>query len=103
MQFPLQLLHSDKPDFVLSVAGAETVIEHTEVVPENVAHANFLREKGHGPEMYFIPHASPGEPNKSGAEIIQEIKADEMGGGLAMVAAVTSREALSFRCAGRAG
>jgi len=70
-QFPLQLLHWDKPDFVLSMAGAKSGIEHTEVVPENVAHADFLRENGHGSEMSFSTHTPPEEPKKSGAEIIQ--------------------------------
>jgi hypothetical protein len=81
LQFPLQLLHSDKPDFVLSMAGVEIGIEHTEVVPENIAHADFLRGKGHGPEIYFTQHASPAEPKKTGAEIIEEIEGDEVGDG----------------------
>ncbi|KIL05685.1 hypothetical protein QX25_06690 [Stutzerimonas stutzeri] len=49
LSFPLTLVHSDKPDFVLTMSGTEVGIEHTEAVPENVARANFLREKGLGP------------------------------------------------------
>ena len=81
LQFPLQLQHHDRPDFILAMAATKTGIEHTEAIPENVAHAAFLREKGHGPEMYFTPHAALGEPKKTGAELIAEIEADEMGGG----------------------
>lgn len=81
LKFPLQLDHYDRPDFVLSMADTHTGIEHTEVIPENVAHSEFLREKGHGPGMYSIPHAVLGESKKTGAELITEIEADEMGGG----------------------
>ena len=81
LQFPLQLDHQDRPDFVLSMRETRIGIEHTEVIPENVAHAAFLRDKGHGPEVYFMPHATIGEPKKTGAELIAEIEADEMGDG----------------------
>lgn len=63
--FPLALSHSDKPDFLLEMRGAEVGIEHTEVVPENIALADFLRDKeGLGPDAYFTPHAVPGEAKK---------------------------------------
>jgi len=81
LEFPLQLDHGDRPDFILSMSGDRIGIEHTEVIPENVAHAAFLREKGHGPDMYFTPHAVLGEPKKTGAKLIAEIEADEMGDG----------------------
>lgn len=77
--FPLILAHSDKPDFLLTMAGAEVGIEHTEAVPENVARANFLRERGLGPDVYFTPHATPGEPRKTADELRREIEADEPG------------------------
>lgn len=66
LSFPLTLAHLDKPDFLLTMPGTEIEIEHTEAVPENVARANFLREKGLGPEVYFIAHATPGEPAPKG-------------------------------------
>lgn len=80
-QFPLQLEHGDRPDFVLTMAGTKVGIEHTEAVPPNVAHASFLRAKGHGPEIYFTPHAVPGEELKTGAQLIAEIEEDETGDG----------------------
>lgn len=79
--FPLTLAHGDKPDFVLSMPNTSIGIEHTEAVPENVARAQFLREKGSGPDVYFTPHATPGEPRKTADELRQEIEADESGDG----------------------
>ena len=81
LEFPLAVTHTDKPDFVLSMPNGEIGVEHTEAVPENVARAQSLREKGLGPEMYFIPHANPGEPRKTAEELRQEIEADDGGDG----------------------
>lgn len=82
LSFPLTLTHSDKPDFVLAMAGGDIGIEHTEAVPENVARADFLRAKqGLGPDVYFTPHAIPGEPRKTAAQLRDEIEADAPGCG----------------------
>ncbi len=81
LSFPLTLTHGDKPDFVLSMPTGEVGIEHTEAIPENVAHAQFLRKNGLGPEIYFIPHARPGEPRKTAEQLRREIEADEPGDG----------------------
>jgi hypothetical protein len=83
LSFPLTLTHSDRPDFVLSMPKGDVGIEHTEAVPENVARAQFLRGKGFGPVVYFTPHATPGEPRKTAAELRQEIESDEAGDGWA--------------------
>ena len=80
--FPLTLTHSDKPDFLMAMPGADVGIEHTEAVPENIAHADFLREKeGLGPDVYFTPHVKSGEPKKTADELRREIEADESGSG----------------------
>lgn len=56
LSFPLTLIHSDKPDFLLAMPSTDVGIEHTEAVPENIARADFLREKeGLGPDVYFSP------------------------------------------------
>lgn len=81
LSFPLTLTHSDKPDFLLAMSGSEVGIEHTEAVPENVARANFLREKGLGPDVYFTPHAMPGEPRRTADELRRDIEADRPGAG----------------------
>jgi hypothetical protein len=82
LSFPLTLTHSDKPDFLLAMPGVEVGIEHTEAVPENIARADALRgREGLGPDVYFTPHASPGEARKTAAELRCEIEADEPGSG----------------------
>ncbi len=81
ISFPLVVLHEDKPDFVLSMPSCSIGIEHTEAVAENVARAQFLREKGHGPDAYFAPHAVPGEARKTMTELLEEIERDEAGDG----------------------
>ena len=83
LTFPLTVAHADKPDFVLSMSGGSVGIEHTEAVSENVARAEFLREKGLGPEVYFTPRATPGEPRRNAAELRDEIEANEPGAGWA--------------------
>lgn len=81
LSFPLTLTHRDRPDFLLAMPdGSDVGIEHTEAVPENVAHAQVLRGKGAGPDVYFIPHAAPGEPRKTAAELRSEIEVDASGG-----------------------
>lgn len=81
LSFPLTLTHRDKPDFLLAMSDGDDVgIEHTEALPENVARAQFLRGKGLGPDVYFIPHVTPGEPRKTAAELKREIEADAPGG-----------------------
>ena len=80
--FPLRLIHRDKPDFVVEFLDSSIGIEHTEAVPENEAHAQFLREKeGLGPEVFFTPRAMPGEPRKSAVQLRQEIEDDAWGDG----------------------
>lgn len=82
LSFPLTLTHSDKPDFLLAMPGADVGIEHTEAVPENIARADFLRQReGLGPDVYFTPHALPGEPRKTADELRCEIADDEPGSG----------------------
>lgn len=82
LSFPLTLTHSNKPDFLLATPDGDIGIEHTEAVPENVAHADFLREKkGWGADVYFIPHAMPGEPRKTAEQLRREIENDDPGDG----------------------
>ena len=82
LSFPLTLTHADRPDFVLDMPGGNVGIEHTKAVPENVAHADCLREReGLGPDVYFTPHAMPGEPPKTAVQLRSEIMADAPGCG----------------------
>lgn len=77
--FPLRVIHGDRPDFVVQQASHWIGIEHVEAVSENEAHASFLREKGLGPDVYFIQPAVPGERRKRAARLRVEIETDEAG------------------------
>lgn len=81
LSFPLGLTHGDKPDFVLAMPSFNVGIEHTEAVPENGAHAQSLREKGFGSELYLIHHASPGEARKSKTQLLDELQKNNSGDG----------------------
>ncbi|MFB5206210.1 MULTISPECIES: hypothetical protein [Stenotrophomonas] len=78
LSFPLTLVHSDRPDFVLTMPADNVGIEHTEAVPENVAQSMFLREKGLGSAIYFTPRALPGEPRKTFGELRDEILSHDL-------------------------
>lgn len=80
LDFPLRLHKSERPDFILDAGGRMTGIEHTETITENAAKEAFLRSRGHGPDAYFPRQMVLNEPRKSSREMIQEIRADRMGG-----------------------
>lgn len=79
--FPLSLYHLDRPDFRLDLGGDVVGIEHTEAVPENVAHAQSMRDDGAGSDTFFEPYAEPGEAKRSAKKLLEEIDADEAGDG----------------------
>ncbi|MFC5577015.1 hypothetical protein ACFPOA_03165 [Lysobacter niabensis] len=81
LDYPFMIVHDDRPDFVLVSVPSRIGIEHTEVVPENVARASFLRSKGLGPNVYFTPRATFGEERKTAQELKGEIERDEPSGG----------------------
>jgi hypothetical protein len=81
ISFPLMLTHRDRPDFLLEMPSGDLGIEHTEAVPENIANAQAMRERGLGPDVYCIPRARPGEPRKTADQLRCEIEADEPGDG----------------------
>ena len=79
--YPLRLVRRDRPDFLLCMAGHRIGIEHTEAVPQNEAHKLFLREKGNGPRIHFVPRAKHGEARKSRKQLICEIEQNDPGRG----------------------
>ena len=79
--FPLKLVKRERPDFLLTLSGAEIGIEHTEAITQNAAKEAFLRDGDAGPEVHFLRPASLTEPPKSSEELRAEIAADEMGPG----------------------
>ena len=81
LNYPLMIVHDDRPDFVVVSLENRIGIEHTEIVPENVARSSFLRSKGLGPDMYFTPRAAYGEERRTAQELKDEILSDKPGGG----------------------
>jgi len=75
--FPLRLVKGERPDFTLHLGDRSIGIEHTEAVPENVAHENTLRA-AIGQDVYLMRGAVVGEPRKSKAQLLAEIKEDRM-------------------------
>jgi len=45
LNFPVTLMHREKPDFYLRTGNQEIGIEHTEAIPEDYAHATVISEK----------------------------------------------------------
>lgn len=81
LDFPLMAVHTDKPDFLLVSPLQRIGVEHVEAVPEDIAEADFLRGKGHGPEMWYSQRAKVGEKRKSSERIKREIEKNDSGEG----------------------
>lgn len=76
--FPLKLIKRERPDFLLTLNGAEVGIEHTEAISQNAAKEAYLRDAGEAPESYFVRPASLTEPPKGSRELKAEMAADKM-------------------------
>jgi hypothetical protein len=75
--FPLKLVKGERPDFALQLGGRSIGIEHTEAIPENVAHESTLRATV-GQNTYLMRSAVVGEPRKSKKQLLAEIEEDRM-------------------------
>lgn len=75
--FPLYLVKGERPDFALHLGARSIGIEHTEAVPENVAHESTLRA-ALGRDTYLMRSAVVGEPRKSKKQLLVEIEEDRM-------------------------
>ncbi|UZD94092.1 hypothetical protein LOY64_22710 [Pseudomonas corrugata] len=77
LTYPLQVIHDDRPDFVLSSVGIRVGVEVTEAVSANTASMDNLREtelgltEGHS-TFYFQRKATPGE-DKINCSILREM------------------------------
>ncbi|MDG4553441.1 MAG: hypothetical protein P9E24_04225 [Candidatus Competibacter sp.] len=69
LDYPLQVKHEDRPDFVLSMPTVCIGIEITEAVPENWARTDaFAQHKGYD-NLRHMERFRPGEPLRSSDEI----------------------------------
>ncbi|WP_274878890.1 hypothetical protein [Vibrio harveyi] len=79
LKYPIQVEHSDRPDFVILTSDISIGVEVTEAVSQNSAHANFLREKGCGPDVYFPLLTEIGERRKKSKHLKKEIEENRPG------------------------
>lgn len=81
LEYPISLLKSECPDFVLRENNKKiTGIEHTEVVAENDVRQMMLRHRGYGSKVAFMRHSIPGEKKKSQEELKSEIDENKSDG-----------------------
>lgn len=79
LEYPVSLTKQERPDFILRHGNISVGIEHTEVVCPNVAGSDALRERGHGPDVYYPRKSKPGERQLSAKRLIEEIEANDPG------------------------
>ena len=63
LDYPLNIVHGEKPDFLLRLAGVEVGAECVEAVPTEHYHIEHLREKHYPDAMNFGQRFDPGEEN----------------------------------------
>lgn len=63
LDYPLDVVHGEKPDFLLRLAGVEVGAECVEAVPSEHYHIEALREKLYPDAMNFGQRFDPGEEN----------------------------------------
>ena len=73
IHYPIRVNKSERPDFILELPGVTIGVEHTEAVPQNEAHSEFLRQKVDNDEMHFIWRHEPEEPVKKAKVLLKEI------------------------------
>ena len=68
LHFFLDVVHGEKPDFVLRLANVEVGVECVEAVPTEHHHIEDLRERLYPEAMNYGQHFNPGEENFTLAE-----------------------------------
>lgn len=79
LDYPLSLIHQDRPDFLLKINESDFGIECTEAIPEQMAWAQELWEKSF-PNSYFEPDLFKwGSRRRNKKEIMEILKKTEQG------------------------
>ncbi len=81
INYPLQVLKTERPDFVLISNSVKTGIEHTEAVPSNKAKQDFLRAKMQKNEVHYMTKHYVNEEKKTTQELKEQIEKNTMTGG----------------------
>ncbi len=110
IDYPCEIVHEDRPDFVLNQSSHQCGIEVTEVVSPNAAAIDALREHQESEGPFFLQKHSPGEPKLKGKQLLAKALSDEPGDGWAgdsiekeWVAAMQSRIHEKVATAGKDG
>lgn len=76
--FPLKIIHRDKPDFLIVTSINNTGIEFTESIPEQLARAQAILEK-HFPDGHLEPSFFKGDnPLSTNSEIFEILKKSQV-------------------------
>lgn len=67
--YPLNVVHRDRPDFLIQFASGECGVEITEVVPENAAAIDAYRENHDIEGTFFLQRFRPGDARLRGKEL----------------------------------
>lgn len=81
LQFPLTLVHRDRPDFLLEMGQSAVGIEVTEAVPENAAAIDAYRENKEVDGPFFLKRHLPGDSRLSGVDLRRKACANDPGDG----------------------
>jgi len=81
INYPLQVLKTERPDFLFISNSVKTGIEHTEAVPSNKAKQDFMRAKMQKNEIHYMTKHHAKEETKTTQELKNEIEKNTMTGG----------------------
>lgn len=79
LTFPLEIAHTDRPDFTLTMAGTKVGLECTEAVSEEWAQIDAFRERDFPEAMVMLPMLRPGKASFSLEERLAIAKGEKAG------------------------
>lgn len=78
--YPLQLIHDDRPDFLIKFSDQEVGVEITAARNENHAHYQAILNREYPEKIYSPSLFRPGEETLSTTEIHEDLKQDTLSG-----------------------
>lgn len=74
LTYPLQLIHDDRPDFLIKFTGEHVGVEFTEARNQNEAHYQALRNRKYPEKFYSTNLFQLGKPALSTSEMHEDLK-----------------------------
>lgn len=81
LDYPITLIHRDRPDFQIQHGSKDCGVEVTEVIPENYAAIDAYREHHQVEGPFFLNRHAPGDARLKGAELRSAATSSESGDG----------------------